>query len=98
MPRISARTPPLYAPIGMGPPAVGVTAAVVNTVFGDAQRQRRGEDALGRSQAGRRSDSLHGCAWVEEAVREAIASEVAHAEFPRGAVPTESSYHRRIAT
>lgn len=30
----------------------------------------------------------HGCAWVEEAVREAIASEVAHAEFPHGAVPT----------
>src|SRR5206468_820219 len=29
----------------------------------------------------------HGCLWLEEAVREAIYSEVADAEFPHGAVP-----------
>ena len=30
----------------------------------------------------------HGCLWIEEAIREAIQSEVATAEFPGGAVPT----------
>lgn len=30
----------------------------------------------------------HGCMWLEEAIREAILSEIACAEFPHGAVPT----------